>query len=103
MLDTAFFRRIIHGKSSRRKHFQQQDESEPVKVELVAEDTSIQEGKPFWVAIHFLPEEGWHLYWKNPGDAGAAPDVEWKLPEGFSVKPLLWPVLPTLRSVDYPA
>jgi len=68
-----------------------EEESTPVNVELVAEDTAIQAGHPFWVAIHFLPEEGWHLYWKNPGDAGAPPVIDWKLPEGFTAGPLQWP------------
>lgn len=65
--------------------------TEPVDVELVAEDLSIEPGRPFWIAIHFEAEEGWHLYWKNPGDAGAPPEIDWNLPEGFTTGPLLWP------------
>ena len=41
-----------------------------VNVELIQEDEAIQPGRPFWVAIHLAIEEGWHIYWKNPGDAG---------------------------------
>src|SRR5262249_51646528 len=36
-------------------------------------------------------EPGWHAYWKNPGEAGMPPTIEWELPEGFSVEKMLWP------------
>jgi thiol:disulfide interchange protein DsbD len=36
-------------------------------------------------------EEGWHSYWRNPGDAGMATTIEWDLPEGFETGELQWP------------
>ncbi|MGF1605764.1 MAG: protein-disulfide reductase DsbD family protein [Rhodothalassiaceae bacterium] len=30
-----------------------------------------------WLALRIVPEEGWHTYWRNPGDSGAAPIVDW--------------------------
>jgi thiol:disulfide interchange protein len=62
-----------------------------VKVELVQEEETIQPGRPFWVAVHLVMEEGWHVYWKNPGDAGMPLKVEWQLPVGFEAGPLQWP------------
>jgi DsbC/DsbD-like thiol-disulfide interchange protein len=35
---------------------------------------------------------GWHGYWLNPGDAGLPMRVEWRLPPGFAVGPLRYPV-----------
>lgn len=67
------------------------EEAPPVSVSLVAEDESIQPGKPFWVAVHLKADEGWHLYWKNPGDSGAPPRINWNLPEGFVAGDPLWP------------
>lgn len=64
----------------------------PVKAELIAEETAIQSGRPFWVALHLKIDNGWHVYWKNPGDAGIPVRVDWKLPPGFQVKALQWPV-----------
>jgi thiol:disulfide interchange protein DsbD len=29
-----------------------------------------------YFAFHFLIQPGWHIYWKNPGDSGAAPNFE---------------------------
>lgn len=62
-----------------------------VKVEFLQEEESIQPGQPFWVALHFELEKDWHVYWKNPGDAGIPLKVEWVLPEGFEAGPLQWP------------
>jgi DsbC/DsbD-like thiol-disulfide interchange protein len=36
-------------------------------------------------------EEGWHTYWKNPGDSGLPTTIKWNLPEGFSAGEIQWP------------
>ena len=36
--------------------------------------------------------EGWHVNWINPGDAGLAPSIAWKLPDGFKAGILEWPL-----------
>lgn len=64
----------------------------PVIVSIVHEEKAIQPGRPFWAAVHIDLADNWHSYWKNPGDAGMAPQVIWKLPEGFTASPILWPV-----------
>jgi len=66
--------------------------SENVEVKLLSEVNSIQPGKPFSVGVHFLMNEGWHIYWRNAGDSGIPTDVEWKLPEDFGVSELTWPL-----------
>lgn len=65
---------------------------EPVKAELVHEMESIQPGTPFLVGVRLNLDKKWHAYWKNPGDAGMAPVVDWDLPEGFSAGEIMWPV-----------
>lgn len=72
----------IHGSSR---------QTDPIKIEIIAEDETIQPGQPFWVAIRLQIEDHWHSYWKNPGDAGMATAIEWKLPEGFQSGPVEWP------------
>jgi thiol:disulfide interchange protein DsbD len=61
-------------------------------VDLIAEPKPIEPGKPFTVGLRFRPEPGWHIYWKNPGDSGMAPTVQWKLPEGYTAGSLQFPV-----------
>jgi DsbC/DsbD-like thiol-disulfide interchange protein len=35
--------------------------------------------------------EGWHVYWKQAGDAGLPPKLAWTLPAGFEAGPISWP------------
>ncbi|MEH2251238.1 protein-disulfide reductase DsbD family protein [Nostoc sp.] len=65
--------------------------TEHVQTQLVSEVSSIQSGKPFWVGLHFQIKQGWHTYWKNPGDSGVAPSIAWTLPQGFSAGELVYP------------
>ncbi len=46
---------------------------------------------PFRVGLHFRLAPGWHTYWRNPGDAGVAPDLSLVLPPGASAGPIAWP------------
>lgn len=65
--------------------------TEHVDARLVSELNTVQQGQPFWVALHFDIKPGWHTYWLNPGDSGAAPTLAWKLPPGFSASEIHWP------------
>lgn len=71
-----------------------------VKVELIQEEETIQPGQPFWVALHLELEKDWHVYWKNPGDAGIPLKVEWILPAGFEAGPLQWPFPEKFTAAD---
>jgi len=62
-----------------------------VRVELLTETTSVQPGHDLSVGIRFALDEGWHVYWRNPGDSGEAPTVTWTLPAGFVAGELEWP------------
>lgn len=77
-----------------------------VKVSLIAENTSLQPGKTAWVGLRFQLEKGWHVYWKNPGDSGEPPKVDWQLPAGFKAGALQFPIphrlpLQTLMNFGY--
>jgi len=67
------------------------DSDNPVRAELISESKSVQPGKALWVGIHFKMDEGWHTYWKNPGEVGLPNKVAWNLPDGFSAGELEWP------------
>lgn len=66
-------------------------EAEPVQVQLVSEEKSIQPGHPFWVGVELKMADGWDTYWINPGDAGFPTKVDWHLPQGLEAGPLKWP------------
>jgi thiol:disulfide interchange protein DsbD len=61
------------------------------RAALVSRVKSVQPGQPFLVGILISLPEGWHTYWSNPGDAGMAPTVTWRPPEGVTIGPLMWP------------
>jgi thiol:disulfide interchange protein DsbD len=62
-----------------------------VEAELVAERTSLVPGAPSTVALRLKIENGWHTYWKNPGDSGLATTLAWKAPAGYRVGDIEWP------------
>lgn len=75
-----------------------------VEAELIAQNTSIQPGEPFWVGVKLTMDQDWHTYWQNPGDSGLGTTINWKLPEGFSAGSIVWPYphrIPILPLVNY--
>ncbi|MDW8020850.1 MAG: protein-disulfide reductase DsbD family protein [Chloroherpetonaceae bacterium] len=47
--------------------------------------------RAYTLVLHFKIQKGWHLYWKNAGDAGFAPRVKWQLPDGSKIGDLQFP------------
>lgn len=68
------------------------DGSEYVTVSLTSVSQSLQPGETYVVGVKMSLALGWHIYWKNPGDAGEPPSLKWTLPEGFKVYKTYWPV-----------
>jgi len=64
---------------------------EHVEAELVAEHDSVQPGGTALLGVRFKLDPRWHVYWKNPGDAGLPPRIVWELPEGVRAGPVEWP------------
>ena len=62
-----------------------------VHVKLVVPDGTLNRGEKADAGLYFKLEPGWHVYWKNPGDAGEPPKIRWTLPEGITAGPLLFP------------
>lgn len=62
-----------------------------VQAELGSTVATIQPGASFWVVLHLRMQEGWHTYWKNPGDAGLPTAIRWALPAGFTAGDIVWP------------
>jgi thiol:disulfide interchange protein/DsbC/DsbD-like thiol-disulfide interchange protein len=62
-----------------------------VAARLISEVSSVRPGGSFWVAAELTMEEGYHTYWRNPGDSGLKTEIEWRLPEGFTAGETRWP------------
>jgi thiol:disulfide interchange protein/DsbC/DsbD-like thiol-disulfide interchange protein len=61
-----------------------------VKSRLLSEVNSIAPGQVFWVALELGIRDGWHTYWRNPGDSGEATKLAWQLPPGFAAGDIVW-------------
>ena len=62
------------------------------RVALLAESTTLLDGRSGLLGLRFTIDEGWHIYWRNPGESGGPPEVRWQTPKGISVGELQWPV-----------
>ena len=54
-------------------------------VDAVSEATSIDAG------VEFRYAEGWHGYWRTPGDAGVPPAIDWSGTANLSAATIAWP------------
>ena len=68
------------------------------EVRLVSDVKEVAPVSPFWLGLEFKLTPGWHTYWRNPGDAGLAPAIDWVLPEGFVAGEIRWPRPELFRS-----
>jgi thiol:disulfide interchange protein DsbD len=71
---------------------------ELVKAELVADTNAIVPGKPFTVGLLLRMAPHWHTYWAFSGDAGLPTELKWKLPSGWKVGEIQWPI--PLKTID---
>src|ERR1700690_934905 len=61
-----------------------------VKARLVSEVNAVGPGQTFWIALELDIRDGWHPYWRNPGDSGEATKLTWQLPPGFTAGDIVW-------------
>src|SRR5215469_3174018 len=69
-----------------------------VKAELLADTNAIVPGKPFTVGLLLRMAPGWHTYWAFSGDAGLPTELNWKLPPGWKIGEIQWPI--PLKTID---
>jgi len=69
-----------------------------VRAELLADTKAIVPGKPFTVGLLLRMAPGWHTYWKFSGDAGLPTEMKWKLPPGWKIGEIQWPI--PLKTID---
>jgi thiol:disulfide interchange protein/DsbC/DsbD-like thiol-disulfide interchange protein len=71
---------------------------ELVKSELLADTNAIVPGKPFTIGLLLRMAPGWHTYWAFSGDAGLPTELKWKLPSGWKIGEIQWPI--PLKTID---
>ena len=65
--------------------------TENLRVQLVFPETQLAPGASAQAGLYFKLEPGWHVYWKNAGDAGEPPKIQWTLPAGITATALEFP------------
>lgn len=55
-------------------------------VEWIPSATAALPGKPLDTAIRIRIDQGWHIYWTNPGDGGMKTEFRWRLPDGWKAE-----------------
>lgn len=66
-------------------------ENEQITVRLLADHASLAAGQTFQLGLQLEPSEGWHTYWRNPGDSGLPTRIQWTLPPGVTAGDIQWP------------
>ena len=73
------------------------------RVELIAERTSVMPGETIQAALKMDLDPGWHVYWRNAGDAGLPPQLVHRdtgtIPAG-AIGDFIWPIPELLPVVD---
>lgn len=62
-----------------------------VQASLGAEFGAVWPGKETTLAVVLQVSDGWHIYWKNPGDGGIPTTVTLDLPPGLEAGEVQWP------------
>jgi thiol:disulfide interchange protein DsbD len=60
-------------------------------VQLVVPEDQLYPAGNNLIGLYFKLEPGWHVYWKNAGDAGGPPRVHWTLPAGVTAGEMQFP------------
>lgn len=61
-----------------------------VKVDVISDWDGISD--KFYLGVRFTISPGWYIYWRNPGDAGLAPEIKLTLPPSFKSGEVQFPV-----------
>lgn len=65
--------------------------NEQSRVRLITPERVASRSGELRLGLHFTLAPGWHVYWKNSGDAGFPPVVEILEPRGLGEAEILWP------------
>ena len=79
-------------------HSADADAADTFKSLFYTEQTTVQPGSRVNLGIKFVTDSGWHIYWRNPGDSGEPPRIQWRLPAGATAETLQWPVPTRLKN-----
>ncbi len=69
-----------------------------VAVDLLCDSSTINTTHTITLGVRYRMQAGWHIYWKNAGDAGMPTSVIFDLPNGFKAGALMFPTPTILKA-----
>lgn len=75
-----------------------------VEAGLHSSRAAVAPGETFTIVLRETIREGWHTYWRNPGDSGEPTQLTWSAPPGYRVGDIQWPTphaIPFATLVNY--
>ncbi len=66
--------------------------SDLVSERALTDYSEVTPGQKITVAVEFQLDEGWHIYWENPGQSGMPTLIQWSGPQGITFGPMEYPV-----------
>ena len=61
------------------------------QAQLLLSAETARPGDSLIAGIRLSMAEGWHTYWRNPGESGQATTISWMLPAGITNGDIQWP------------
>lgn len=65
--------------------------SDRAEVRLLTGSDGVRAGQAFQAGLQFRLGDGWHAYWRTPGDAGVAPRFDWSGSTNVRAVRVDWP------------
>lgn len=62
-----------------------------VEASLHSSRAAVAPGERFTIVLREAINDGWHTYWRNPGDSGEPTTLTWTLPAGWRAGDIQWP------------
>lgn len=75
-----------------------------VVASLISSHDTVAPGSTVHLALRTELDDGWHTYWRNPGDSGEPVQLSWTLPDGVVAGDIAWPLpypIPTGPIINY--
>ncbi|MBE32812.1 hypothetical protein CL647_01585 [bacterium] len=69
-------------------------------VAIATDKDAVSNQDDLTVLVTLTHQEGWHSYWKNPGESGLATTIKWELPAGFQAGDINWPMPQAIQFGD---
>ena len=64
----------------------------PVLARVMIDRTALAPGSKARIGLHLEQDDGWHTYWKSPGDIGKPTEIAWTSPVDLAVGAHEYPV-----------